>query len=414
MNQRVVAVPACKLCGQDDLERVLELTPTPVADDYHPRSHIHIPQDTYPLDVCLCKSCGNVQLGHIVNPESIYKQYNYMTQSSPGLLEHFRGYVTEALGKAQPEPGKLVVDIGSNDGTLLREFQAKGMRVLGIDPAEAIARKATEEGVETIGDFFTPALADQIVEKYGQAHIITANNMLANVEDVKSVIEGIRRLLAPTGVFIFETGYVVDLVQHGVFDNIYHEHLYYFSVKPLERFFAENGLALYDVQAIPTKGGSIRGFVQHAAGGRLRTEAVQRFLDREAAVGIHQPEAFHRLGAKLDEVREQLHRLLGEIREQGKTAIGYGASHSVTTLIYHFGLGDKLDYLVDDNPRKIDLFSPGYRLPVLNPSVIYERNPDYIVILPWRFADLIIGKHQRYLEQGGRFVVPLSEFRIVE
>ena len=403
----------CRLCGSVDLECVIALAATPPADEFVTESRRHERQETFPLDVFLCRACGLVQLLDVVDPGSIYDDYLYVTKSSPGLVEHFRSYADEVGRRLEISRGSFVVEIGSNDGTLLSCFSALGMRVIGVDPAREIATAATAAGVETIPERFSLDLARRIRRDRGAADLIVANNVIANIDDLQDLAAALRDLLAPDGVFVFESGYLADLVEKLVFDNIYHEHLCYHSVKPLDRFFSGHGLHLFDVQHVAIKGGSIRGFLQHAAGTRTTSPAVAAMIAREEAGGFYRSETYRALSDRIDRLRTTLLDVLAGLRLRGRVLTGYGASHSVTTLVHHFGIGEKLAFLVDDNPRKHNLYSPGHHLPVLPSSALLERKPDYVVILPWRFADQIVSRNGAFMASGGHFIVPVPETRII-
>lgn len=403
----------CRLCGGHDLELVFCLAPTPPADDYVPAERLNEVQEVYPLDLFFCRKCGHAQLLDVVPPEALFGNYIYLTASSPGLVEHFRRYADQVLTRVGPPRGSLVVDVGSNDGMLLKFFQEGGMCVLGVDPAREIARKATDSGIETLPTFFTLELAHRIKGERGPAAIITANNVFAHADDLADVTEGIRDLLAPSGVFVFEVSYLVDLIQGMVFDYIYHEHLCYHSVKPLDEFFRRHGMELVDVERIANKGGSLRGTAQLAGGPRQVSPSVAQLITLEEELGLHHSESFKLFATKIDSVKAELGSLLSDLRAEGKTVAGYGASATVTTLIYQFDLGEVLSFIVDDNPSRQGLFSPGLHIPVVGPQALYERKPDYVIILAWRFSKPILKKHQAFLAQGGHFIVPLPKVEVV-
>lgn len=403
----------CRLCGRRHHELALQLAPTPLADAYVSLEHRDEVQPTYPLDLSVCRGCGHVQLLDVVHPEAIYREYIYETTSSLGLAEHFRSYAEEVFGRIAPAPGSFAIDLGSNDGTLLRCFAGRGMRVLGIDPAREIARRATAAGIETLPLFFSEALGRQLHRERGPAAIITSNNLVANVDDLDDFIEGIRALLAPDGVFVFESFYLADLMRHLVFDFIYHEHLSYFSVKPLETFFRRHGMELVDVLRVTTKGGSLRYTVQRAGGPRKASPAVAEMMALETESGLDRPETFRAFAATIDQAKGRVVSLLRDLTAQGKRIDGFGASATTTTLLYHFGLGDMIGAIYDDNAQRHHLFSPGLHLPVLPPQALYERKPDAVVMLAWRYAQPIMARHRPYLEQGGRFVIPLPAVQLL-
>ena len=403
----------CRLCASRRLQMALPMAATPVGDAYVPAEHLDKPQETYPLDLWLCRACGLAQLLEMVDPEILYVDYPYLTSISLGLPEHFRRYAKDVVDRVKPPPGALVVDIGSNDGSLLQAFADLGMRVLGIDPARDAGRLANQRGVETLTTFFNGELARQLREQRGAAAIITANNVFANIDNLDDLIAGVRTLLAPDGVFVFETSYLGDVLEKTLVETIFHEHLTYFSVRPLRSFFQRHSMELIDVQRVPTKGGSIRGTVQLTGGGRPVRPSVDEVVAYEDRLGLHSPEIFGRLRATLDTVKADLLRLLHDLKARGKRIAGYGASVGSVTLLYEFELRHLLDFLADDNPRKQKTFSPGHHIPVLAPDAIYDRGVDALVILAWAYAEPIMRKHQKFLQNDGSFIVPLPAVRNV-
>lgn len=394
---------ACRLCGGSRLDPVLQLRPTPLEDDYRKADRL-APQKTYPLDLACCADCGHVHLLDVVDAGKIYSEYLYVTQTSLGLGEHYDRYAAAVIGKLGLSAGAFMVEFGSNDGTMLRAFKKRGLTVLGVDPAAPIAKAATENGTETVADFFTAGLALRIKAERGPAALIAANMVFANIDNLDDIAAALNELLAVDGVFVCETGYLLDNIQNLVFDNIYHEHLAYHSVKPLASFFARHGLEIFAVEAVDSKGGSLRFFVQRRGAGRPVEASVAEFVAREDATGIHTAAPYAALAARLDRTRAELHGLLGGFKRQGKRVAGFGASHSVTTLVHHFELAPYLEFIVDDNPRKQDTFLPGLHIPVLHPRELLERTADYAVILPWRFSRPIRERHADFARAGGRFV----------
>jgi len=411
---KVTHIPRCRLCDSEHLENVLPLRPTPIGDWYLPAAQNPCQLETHPLDLNLCRTCGHAQLSALVDPGEIYSHYLYTTSASLGLTDHFREYADTVCRKLNLTAGSFVVDIGSNDGTLLRAFQQKGMRVLGVDPASEIARRATESGIPTINAFFTPALTAQIVQSHGKAALVIANNVVANVPQPVEFFTGVKTLLADTGHFVWETGYVRYLTEGCVFDNIHHEHIDYFGVRPLTRFYQRFGFVLRDVEVSTSKGSSIRSYVAHASSQPTIAPSVAEAIAREEAADYFSPAPFARLARKLDATREKLHALLNDWQTAGKTVAGYGAAIGTTTVLYHFELGKHLRCLIDDNPVRHGLLSPGYALPVEKPALLTgPTRPDYTLILAWRYADPIIARNKAYLQNGGCFVRILPEVEIV-
>lgn len=405
----------CRLCGSIDLKLALPLVPTPIGDHYLPASQRDESQPIFPLDLHLCGDCGHVQLLEVVDPVALFGDYTFVTASSLGLVEHFRRHADEVCRRFPPASGALVVEIGSNDGSLLRFYQERGCRVLGVDPARDVAARATADGAETLPTFFTSQLAQEIKEQRGPAAVIEANNVFAHADELRDIVRGVHTLLADDGVFVFEVSYLIDIVEKCLFDTVYHEHLSYHSVEPLVRFFRSEGLELCDIERIGTKGGSLRGYVRHAAACPKPSAIVAELIALEQRERIRESSTWRRYTEQLAAAKQALHEELDRAQaESPGPLVGFGASVTVTTLAYHFDLGKRLQLLVDDNPNKRGLLSPGYHLPVHSSARLYEANPPaVVVVLAWQYADVIIGKHQRHLDSGGRFLVPLPTVRVV-
>ncbi len=413
MSQNCYRRTTCRLCDSSALDLALQLRAMPIADGFVPAELKGQPQENFPLDLFLCQSCGHAQLLDVVNPDLLYRSYLYTTSTSLGLDQHYRQYAAELVALARPPANGLVMELGSNDGTLLRCYQTHGLRTLGIDPATEVARRATASGVETLPDYFTSELARRLRSERGPADLICANNVIANLENIGDAFDGIREVLAPEGVFVFETGYQLPIVEKLLFETIYHEHIDYHSVKPMEAFCRRHGLRLFAAKHIPTKGGSLRGLVCHAGSARPTEPSVAELIAVETQAGIHTLAAHQTYAARIEQLKQDLLKLLRELRAQGKTIAAFGAANACTTLTHHFELGEFISYIVDDNPRKQGMFSPGHHTPVLPTQALYERKPDYVLVLAWRFLDAIQQKNQAYLAQGGRFIVPLPELRVI-
>ncbi|HXA46506.1 MAG TPA: class I SAM-dependent methyltransferase, partial [Burkholderiaceae bacterium] len=280
----------CRLCGSTDFELVLPIRPSAIGDAFVPADALSEVQDLYPLATYLCLGCGHLQNLDIVDPEVLFRNYSYRTSSSTGLVSHFQQYAHSVIQGLNIPAGSLVVEIGSNDGSLLKAYKALGMQVQGVDPAQSIAAAASAEGVPTIADFFSTNIARDIIAEKGHATLMCANNVFAHADNIEDIVKGIRSLLAPDGVFVFEVSYVLDMVDGMVFDTIYHEHLSHHSLTPLERFFNKLDMSLFDVQRVATKGGSIRGFAQPVSSGRRpRTARLSAMFEEEQRRQVTQP-----------------------------------------------------------------------------------------------------------------------------
>lgn len=401
----------CRLCHSLSLKLIMALAPTPVADSYVKDKKIK--QPLFPLDLMLCQNCGNAQIRDVVDPDILYKNYLYESISSLGFVRHFEEYAESVIRDIKPVKGSLVIDIGSNDGTLLRAFKSRGYKVLGIDPAERIAKNATKSGIRTLPEYLTLPLAGKIRNKYGPAGIITTNNVFANVDDLDEFTKSVKEMLSPDGVFIFESFYMPDTVKNMVFDFIEHEHLSYFTVKPLAEFFDTHGMVLIGAKRVNTKGGSLRYTVQFAGGPRKKSASVSSFLGFEKKIGIHSPRIYKSFEKRINKAKKELLNKIASLKKKNKSVVGYGASAQSTSLIYHFALTDKLDYLVDDFKNKHNTFSPGCHIPVFPSEVIYREKPDAVVIIAWRYAGPIIAKNRKYLKQGGTFIIPLPKLKVI-
>jgi SAM-dependent methyltransferase len=403
----------CRLCGSRDLPLVLSLTPTPPANSFVPPERSSEPQPCFPLDIHLCRSCGHLQLVDIVDPDYLFAHYVYTSGAAPVMVAHLQAHARGLIARLQLKSDDLVVEVGSNDGTFLRVFRDAGIRILGVDPARNIAAQANAAGIATLPAFFNAETAHTIRAEHGPAKLICANHVFAHAADMQGFIDGIGALLAPDGVFVFEAGYLVDIFEKTLFDTMYHEHIDYHRVGPLRRFFAANGLELVEAERVDIQGGALRGFAARPGAYPVKKAALDALERHEVELGLDRPQTFQNYAQRIDRCRAELTRLLGRLKAQGKRIAAYGAPAKATTLMYHFGLDrDAIEYIVDDSPLKVGLFSPGLHLPVLPVDTIYQRRPDFLVILAWNFAEAIMAKHTAFAAAGGRFIVPLPQLTI--
>ena len=403
----------CRLCSGSNLSEVLSLAPTPPANAFVSKDKLSQEQQTFPLDIFFCEDCHHVQLLDVVDPAVLFENYVYVSGTSPVFVKHFDDYASFIGNTYKPEPGSLVFDIGSNDGTLLKAFNKSGHRVLGVDPAKDIAAQASAQGIETINGFFSPAMADDIRARQGVASVITANNVFAHIDDLGGVVDGVESLLAEDGFFVFEVSYLVDVFEDTLFDTIYHEHLAYHTVGPLVAFMQAHGMELIGAERVSSHGGSLRVVAQRAGGARAVASSVGELVELEKNMGLDKAETYRDFGSRIDVLKAELFSLLMAKKAEGRTIAAFGAPAKATTLMYHFGIGpDVIDFIVDDSPLKQGLYSPGMHIPVVPSSAIYDKKPDDIVILAWNFADPIMEKHKAFLESGGRFIVPLPHVQV--
>jgi SAM-dependent methyltransferase len=392
----------------------VHLCPVPLAEKYVTAEQLHEKPDLYPVDLYQCLDCGHVQILDVIDPEYVWADYTYHSGQTKGIVEHFEKVANRVLEHYRLAPGSLVIDIGSNDGSLLRPFKDRGMVVLGIDPAREIAARATANGIETLPELITPALANKIRETRGAAKVVSAFNVFAHADDMAGMAQAVSTLLAPDGVFLFEAQYLLDIIDKNLLGTIFHEHLCHHSLKPLIPFLKRFDMEVIDVERVNIQKGSLIGTVQHIGGPHRATPAVAELLKLEEERKLDKPEAIQVFVKKLDELKAKSQELLAECKRSGKTLAGYGAARSGPTLLAQMGLESSLAFTVDDHPQKVNKFTPGHHIPVLPTSELLRRMPDYTVILAWIHADKIIANNQEYLRRGGKFVVCCPEIQIID
>jgi SAM-dependent methyltransferase len=412
--KNIVRRETCRLCESTNLSLAFSLTPTPLANNLENSESTIKPQDIYPLDIFFCNGCSHVQLLDVVNPKLLFENYYYVSGTSSVFVKHFEEYFLYIKSRFSPSKSGLVVDIGSNDGTLLKFFKDDGYTVLGIDPAQNLSTYSKNSGIDTIVDFFSHSVANEILAKYGKASVITANNVFAHIDDLRSCVEAAKNLLADEGVLVFEVSSLVDVFEKKLFDTIYHEHLDYHSVKPLVIFLDSCGLKLVEVERVMSHGGSIRVSAQLKSNSRKQGESVREALLLESELGLDRIETIRDFYCQIDLVKYELYRLLVGLKEKGKSIVGFGAPAKMTTLLYHLGINkDLLDFIVDDSPLKQGRFTPGLHIPILDSRALYEKKPDYVLILAWNFSDSIVKNHSAYSNSGGKFIIPLPSIEII-
>jgi SAM-dependent methyltransferase len=370
----------------------------------------------YPLHVYVCERCFLAQLDEFVSPQDIFTEYAYFSSYADSWVEHARQYAEMMTERFQLNGQSHVVEIASNDGYLLQHFVAKGIRSTGIEPAANVAKEAQKKGVETIVEFFGEDLARKLAADDQQADVIAANNVLAQVPDLNDFVAGFKILLRAGGVITIEFPHLMRLMEENQFDTIYHEHFSYFSFLTSARIMSVQGLRVFDVDEIPTHGGSLRLYCCHDEDESKPTSArAKKLQQREEAAGFTKLEHYRNFAEQVKETKRRILAFLIRAKEEGKSIAGYGAPGKGNTLLNYCGIRtDFLDYTVDRNPYKQGKYLPGTRIPIFSPGKIRETRPDYLFILPWNFKDEIMEQCSYIREWGGKFVVPIPEVRVFE
>lgn len=413
MQNQVFKLNSCRICKNGDLQKILSLGKTPPANSFLPKKKLKEKEDYFPLALNICPLCRQLQLSHVVHPDLLFRNYVYVSSTSPVFVKHFEDYAKSVWGKLKLKKGDLVIDIGSNDGILLKPFKKLGAKVLGVDPAVKIAAHATKQGIETLPEYFNRDLADKIVKNYGHAKVITANNVFAHINDIDEVVLAVKKVLGDDGVFITESPYLMVFLQNNLFDTIYHEHLSYYSVKPLTIFFKRHGMKVFDVEETKSHGGSIRVFAAREKSLHKISNSVARLLKKETELGLDDLKTYRSFAQRIKKNKMQLKKLLKGLKKGGSKIAGFGAPAKGNTLLNYFKIGtETLDYIVEDSIPKQGLFTPGMHIPVVSPAKLNKNRPDYIFILAWNFAEPIMARLESYKKKGGRFIIPVPNPRV--
>ena len=425
MDPRMPPIPApealasraqCRFCGAPLHHTFVDLGMSPLCQTHIEPDQLNHPEVFYPLHAYVCGQCFLVQLEQYVGPEQIFGDYAYFSSYAESWVDHARRYTEAMIERFKLGTGSLVMEIASNDGYLLQHFVRRGVPCLGIEPAANVAKVAVERGIPTTVRFFGLATAEQISRERGQPDLLVGNNVLAHVPDLNDFVAGMKILLKPGGVITMEFPHLLRLMQENQFDTIYHEHFSYFSFFVVEKVFAHHGLTLFDVEELPTHGGSLRIYARHSENAGLAvSDRVRELRERELDAGLDGLELYGAFGERVRETKRKLLEFLVHARRSGKRVVGYGAPGKGNTLLNYCGIRtDFLDYTVDRSPYKQGRYTPGTRIPICHPDRIRETRPHYVLILPWNLKDEIGSQMGFIREWGGRFVVPIPEVRILD
>lgn len=417
MSDRLVVPPpgrmldiACRCCGGRRVELVIDLGDQPHCNRL---VRIDLPAGTepsYPLRVGFCRDCTMVQIDHTIPKESMFSDYPYVSGTTKTLPEHFRQTSARIAAACGLGPQDLVVDIGSNDGTWLKQYAPYGCRVLGVEAAANVARMAQDDGVPTWNRFFNEDCARDILAAYGPAKVVTAAGVFFHLEELHSVVRGIAALLATDGIFVIQAIYLGGMVQNTAFDQIYHEHLCYYTLRSLSALLERHGLEVFEANLVPIHGGTIEAYVARK-GTRRVGESVRRLRDTEAANGLGEIDTYRRFAMNVLTLRDRLRTLLIAYRAAERSVWAYGAPAKGATLLNSFGIGPALvQKAVEKNPLKIGLAIPGVRIPIEDEA---GQRPDAYLVLAWNFIDEFVRKEQEWLAAGGQFIVPIPEVKVI-
>jgi len=409
--------PGCRFCGSPLRHTFVDLGTQPLCQRHVKPEELGQMEPFYPLVAYVCEDCFLVQLEAIVPPDELFRDdYAYFSSYSDSWLAHAQRYCDAMIPRLGLGSGGRVVELASNDGYLLQYFLKQGLEVLGIEPSANVAAEAERRGVPSLVRFFGRETARFVRDRVGHADLLVGNNVLAHVPDLNDFVAGTKILLAERGVLTMEFPHLMRLVEENQFDTIYHEHYSYLSFGTVERIFARHGLTLFDVEELPTHGGSLRIYGRHAESLHEPVQGrVAALREREQAAGMQRLEYYQRFGERVAATKRKLLRFLSDARDAGKRVVGYGAPGKGNTLLNYCGIRtDFLDFTVDRSPHKQGNYLPGTRIPILAPERIREVRPDYVLILPWNLRDEIARQMDDVRGWGGRFVVPIPEVRVLD
>lgn len=395
----------CRSCGATNGALVIDLGTQPLANNLLRGEDLGRPEPAFPLAVFVCPSCWLLQLTETVPPVRLFSEYLYFSSFSDAMVRHAREAAERYIADFQLGPASRVIEIASNDGYLLQNFQRAGIPCLGIEPAANIARVARDRGIETRVEFFNRSLGEALAGEGKQADLILGNNVFAHVPDINGFVSGLKAALKPGGRFVLEFPYAVDLIEHAEFDTVYHEHVFYFALTPLRPLFHRHGLEVTRVDRLAIHGGSLRLFGGHC--GAPVHPSVATLLEEEQARRVNDPGGYAACASRFHRLMQALRARLAGLKSEGRRLAGYGASAKGSTLLNYCRLGrETLDFVADRSPHKQGRFTPGTHLPIVGPEQLLARRPDHTLLLTWNFAREILEQQQEYIRRGGKFILP--------
>ena len=404
----------CRFCGSKNIFKFLELGTMALANSFLTADELKsVKEPTYPLDVYFSEQCGLVQIGHVVSPDALFKDYIYFSSTSDLVHKH-AAYLAESFQRRFGLTGNSrVVEIASNDGTVLKYFQRTGVKTLGVEPAVNIAKVAVASGIDTVNDFFNQTTAEGIKNRYGAADVILGRHVFAHVPEIHDFVKGLKHLLAAKGAIAIEAPYLIDFVEKNEFDTVYHEHYSYLSVRAMAYLFGLFDMEVFDAERVPIHGGSIIYFIGHRGAHSVAT-SVAKLISQETGKGLARKETYIALAERTANIRSSLVQLLKDLKASGKRIAAYGAPAKGNTLLNYCGIStDLVEYTVDKSPYKQNLYTPGMHLPVYHPDKLAQDMPDYVLLLAWNFAEEVLAQQRAYRDKGGKFIVPIPEVKVL-
>ncbi|HWB19398.1 MAG TPA: class I SAM-dependent methyltransferase [Phycisphaerales bacterium] len=403
----------CRTCGSPDLHLFLDLGVTPMANAFLTEDDLRKPEPKFPLSAHYCGNCGLVQVLDVVDPSLLFSHYTYFSSASKPMVDHFAEVAADLHKTYLTDPGDLILEIGSNDGIMLKNLVGKS-RLVGIDPADNIADIAAKNGVTTIPRFFNPHNASMIRELFGGAKVVFAANCFAHIDDIDGIMEGVTKVLDDDGVFVFENHRFTDMVKSKCFDQIYHEHLCFYTLRPIEHLMDRFGMRVIDARTIPTHGESFQIHAARKGSSYAEKPSVAKVRAEEAGMGLNDPKTYTKLAKEVDELCKAMVKMLKDFKAQGKRIIGYGAPGKGNTLLNYCGIdGSILEYVVDTTPIKQGRYTPGTHIPIRSPEVLKTDTPDYCLLLSWNYADAILKKEEPLRKRGVKFILPVPRLEVV-
>ena len=404
---------SCIVCGGESVEQFLDLGETALANKFLTEDELDTPEPTYPLRVGFCHGCGHVQLTERVPPSAMFEDYLYLSSASDTLRSHLYELSDIVVTRHDLTPDDLVIDIGCNDGTLLLGFARHGVRTLGVDPARNLAELAEHSGIDRFVGFFDSHSSREIVDRWGHASVITATNTFPHIPELHDFMEAIGRALAPGGAFVIEAHYLVDMLEQGAFDTIYHEHVSYWALGPMQALFERHGMQAVHAERLPIHHGQLRITVQRQGEGDVDS-SVDRILERERELEIDRFSTYEAFAGETHRIKQELNETVATLLHDHNRVVGYGAPAKGSTLLSFLELGpDKISYIVDRSPLKQGRYTPGSHIPVVAPERLLTDQPDYVLLLAWNFADEVLDQQADYRGRGGRFIIPVPRVQVV-